>query len=77
MNDIDALDLEELLKTVPLFEKIKKSDMKKLLDPKHHAFKHPGAGDVIVRLEDRFDAATLSAARSYLEEHGATLGIDA
>ena len=33
------------------------------------------SGDVIVRLEDRFDAAVLKAARAYLAEHGAALGI--
>lgn len=75
MNDIDSLDLEELLKTVPLFENIKKSDMKKLLDPKHHAFKHPGAGDVIVRqgeLDTEFFVVLDGIASAYRTDDGDT-----
>ena len=51
MSD-DSVDLDALLRTVPLFEDLKKGDMKKLLDPKHMVFQQARSGETLVQQDE-------------------------
>ncbi len=72
----DIAELDQLIQTLPLFEKVAKSAMKKMLDEKHMSFRSYAPGDVIVRqgeLDTEFFILIEGLASAYrTEEDGQT-----